>query len=80
MTEKTDLISKQAAVDLWERYQPRIATEACEYDTKLRELPVKTFEDIVSRAITRMVRGHLLTPSDAMMIESYLLEYVREVE
>ena len=35
----SDLISRQAAIDLWEQYHPYIATKACEYDTMLRKLP-----------------------------------------
>lgn len=34
-----DLISRQAAIDLWEQYHPYIATKACEYDAMLRQLP-----------------------------------------
>ena len=34
-----DLISRQAAIDLWEQYHPYIAIKACEYDAKLRRLP-----------------------------------------
>lgn len=34
-----DLIDRQAAIDLWERYRPYIATKASEYDTELKKLP-----------------------------------------
>ena len=34
-----ELISRQAAIDLWDKYHPYIAIEAMEYDRELRELP-----------------------------------------
>lgn len=34
-----DLISKQAAIDLWDKYHPYIATKAMAYDRELRALP-----------------------------------------
>ena len=37
-THACDLISRQAVIDLWEKYHPYIAIKACEYDAKLRRL------------------------------------------
>lgn len=34
-----DLISRQAAIDLWDKYHPYIATKAMAYDRELRALP-----------------------------------------
>lgn len=34
-----DLISRQAAIDLWEKYHPTIAVDAMQYDAELRQLP-----------------------------------------
>ena len=34
-----DLISRQAAIDLWDKYHHYIATKAIEYDRELRALP-----------------------------------------
>jgi len=34
-----DLISRQAAVDLWEKYHHTIAVDAMQYDVELRQLP-----------------------------------------
>ena len=34
-----DLISRQAAIELWDTYHPYIAVKASEYDKKLRSLP-----------------------------------------
>ena len=39
MNRMDDLISRQAAIELWEQYHPYIAVKACEYDKKLRSLP-----------------------------------------
>lgn len=36
---KDDLISRQAAIDLWEKYHPTIAVDAMQYDAELRQLP-----------------------------------------
>lgn len=36
---KDDVISRQAAVDLWEKYRPTIAVDAMQYDAELRRLP-----------------------------------------
>lgn len=33
------LISEQAAIDLWDKYHPYIATKAMAYDRELRALP-----------------------------------------
>lgn len=33
------LISKQAAIDLWDKYHPTIAVDAMQYDAELRQLP-----------------------------------------
>ena len=35
----SDLISRQAAIDLWEKYHPTIAVDVMQYDAELRELP-----------------------------------------
>ena len=32
-------ISRQAAIDLWEKYHPTIAVDAMQYDAELRRLP-----------------------------------------
>ena len=32
----SDLISRQAAIDLWEKYHPTIAVDAMQYDAELR--------------------------------------------
>lgn len=34
-----DTISRQAAIDLWEKYHPTIAVDAMQYDAELRQLP-----------------------------------------
>lgn len=34
-----DLIDRQAAIDLWEKYHPTIAVDAMQYDAELRQLP-----------------------------------------
>ena len=34
-----DLISRQTAIDLWDKYHPYIATKAMAYDKELRALP-----------------------------------------
>lgn len=34
-----DLISRQAVIDLWEKYHPTIAVDAMQYDAELRQLP-----------------------------------------
>ena len=34
-----ELISKQAAIDLWEKYHYTIAVDAIRYDAELRQLP-----------------------------------------
>lgn len=36
---ETDLISRQAAIELWEKYHPTIAVDAMQYDAELRQLP-----------------------------------------
>ena len=35
----SDLISRQAAIDLWEKYHPTITVDAMQYDAELRQLP-----------------------------------------
>ena len=35
----SDTISRQAAIDLWEKYHPTIAVDAMQYDAELRQLP-----------------------------------------
>ena len=35
----TNCISRQAAIDLWEKYHPTIAVDAMQYDAELRQLP-----------------------------------------
>ena len=37
-----DLISRQSAIDLWEKYHPTIAVDAMQYDAELRQLPSVT--------------------------------------
>ena len=47
-----DLISRQAVIDLWEKYHPTIAVDAMWYDAELRQLPSaqpEQCEDAVSR-------------------------------
>ena len=34
-----DVISRQVAIDLWEKYHPTIAVDAMQYDAELRQLP-----------------------------------------
>ena len=34
-----DTISRQDAIDLWEKYHPTIAVDAMQYDAELRQLP-----------------------------------------
>ena len=34
-----DMISRQAAIDLWEKYHYTIAVDAMQYDAELRQLP-----------------------------------------
>ena len=34
-----DQISRQAVIDLWEKYHPTIAVDAMQYDAELRQLP-----------------------------------------
>lgn len=38
MSGTSDLISRQAVIDLWERYHPYIAVKANEFDRELRRL------------------------------------------
>jgi len=38
-TNVGDIISRQTAIDLWDKYHPYIATKAMEYDRELRALP-----------------------------------------
>ena len=38
-TNVGDTISRQAAIDLWEKYHPTIAVDAMQYDAELRQLP-----------------------------------------
>ena len=35
----SNLIDKQAAIDLWDKYHPTIAVDAMQYDAELRQLP-----------------------------------------
>ena len=35
----SDLIDRQAAIDLWDKYHNTIAVDAMQYDAELRELP-----------------------------------------
>ena len=35
----SDLIDRQTAIDLWEKYHPTIAVDAMQYDVELRQLP-----------------------------------------
>ena len=35
----SDLIGRQATIDLWEKYHPTIAVDAMQYDAELRQLP-----------------------------------------
>ena len=51
-----DLISRQAAIDLWEQYHPYIAIKACEYDAKLRRLPSVQPDDRLAK-IADLVEG-----------------------
>ena len=39
MGNVNDLISRQAAIDLWDKYHPTIAVNAIRYDAELRQLP-----------------------------------------
>ena len=39
MSGTSDLIIRQAVIDLWERYHPYIAVKANEFDRELRKLP-----------------------------------------
>ena len=41
---KDDTISRQAAIDLWEKYHPTIAVDAMQYDAELRQLPSEQSE------------------------------------
>ena len=41
-----DLISRQVAIDLWEKYHPIIAVNAMQYDAELRQLPSAQFKGI----------------------------------
>ena len=34
-----DIIYRQAAIELWEKYHPTIAVDAMQYDAELRQLP-----------------------------------------
>ena len=38
----SNLIDKQAAIDLWDKYHPTIAVDAMQYDAELRQLPPVT--------------------------------------
>lgn len=35
----SDIVSRQAVLDLWDKYRPYIATKAIEFDYELRQLP-----------------------------------------
>ena len=37
--QKDDVIYRQAAIDLWEKYHHTIAVDAMQYDAELRQLP-----------------------------------------
>ena len=49
-----DLISRQAAIDLWEKYHPTIAVDAMQYDAELRQLPSAQPEIIHCGECTKM--------------------------
>jgi len=34
-----EMIDRQAAIDLWEKYHPTISVDAMQYDAELRQLP-----------------------------------------
>jgi len=51
-----DLISRQAVIDLWDKYHPCIAIKACEYDAKLRQLPSVQPDDRLAK-IADLVEG-----------------------
>ena len=48
-----ELISRQEALDLWDKYHPYIATKAMEYDRKLRALQTAQSERKKGRWIDR---------------------------
>lgn len=52
-----DCISRQAAIDLWERYHPTIAVNAMAYDKALRELPSAKSEIIYCKDCVHHIDG-----------------------
>ena len=54
-----DLISRQAVIDLYEKYHPHLATKVYEFGQELRKLPSVSGDDVVNqRAITCRHGGH----------------------
>ena len=52
-----DLISRQAAIDLWEKYHPTIAVDAMQYDAELRQLPSTQQEIIRCRECRKYLKS-----------------------
>lgn len=48
---KDDLISRQAAIDLWDKYHPYIATKAMAYNRELRALPSAQPEKEIAKRV-----------------------------
>lgn len=45
-----NLIDKQAAINLWDKYHPTIAVDAMRYDAELRQMPPAQLDtDTISR-------------------------------
>lgn len=59
-----ELISKQAAIDLWEKYHPTIAVDAMQYDAELRQLPSAQPEIIRCKDCKYWVPGYITGNDD----------------
>jgi len=59
MPETSDLISRQAVIDLWKRYHPYIAVKANEFDRELRRLPSAQPEIIYCKDCKHFVRDDI---------------------
>ena len=58
-----DLISRQAVIDLWDKYHHYIATKAIEYDRELRALPSAQPKPRKGRYIDAEELKHILNNS-----------------
>ena len=67
----SNLIDKQAAIDLWDKYHPTIAVDAMQYDAELRQMSLAQPEIVRCKDCKYWNKGSCEYPEHAVNCQDY---------